>query len=171
MLIRVFLYLLVLCGVYGAVWYFKVDYRYEDLKDYIALLSNVSSMVFTIMGIWIAFLYPNALNRIIDPKKIEIADFSETLEETRRLERIVAAVLQSAIVLTTALLVMAAKTALLKTGFYASHAFCLKTLAISVVAAITAMQIDAVLSVVFANVMFINDIHRKRREKRADRDI
>ncbi|WP_417068185.1 hypothetical protein [Niveibacterium terrae] len=171
MLIRAFIYLVIFVGAYGLVWLFGVDYHYGDLKDYIGLLSSVSSMVFTIMGIWIALLYPNALNRIVDPKKIEIADFSETREETKRLERIVAAVLQSAVVLMVALLVMAAKTALVKTGFYVNNAFVLKSLALSAVAAISAMQVDAVLSVVFANVMFINDLHRKRLEKRADQDI
>ena len=59
---------------------------YNDFANYCTLLVSVSGMVFTIMGIWLAFLYPNALQRIVNPKTIETVDFTEQLEDTRRLE-------------------------------------------------------------------------------------
>lgn len=171
MIARLIIYLIIGGAVFYSTTKFQINYRYEDLKDYIGLLSNVSAMVFTIMGIWIAFLYPNALNRLVSPKKLEVADFSETLDDTRRLERIVAAVLQSALVLTVALVVLAGKTVFYKSGLYADHHLLIKSVTLSVVAVISAMQIDAVLAVALANVMFINDLHRKRREKQSDSDI
>lgn len=142
-----------------------VDFKYEDLKDYLGILSNVSAMVFTLMGIWIAFLYPNALARLVNPKTIEIADFSETLEDTRRLESIVGAVLKSAIVMICAMSIALAKIFIHKTGFYLEHQSVLKHLALSAAGLMSIVQLEAVMGVVFANVMFINDLHRKRHDK------
>lgn len=64
----------------------NINYVYNDFANYCTLLVSVSGMVFTIMGIWLAFLYPNALQRIVNPKTIETVDFTEQLEDTRRLE-------------------------------------------------------------------------------------
>ena len=88
----------------------EIDYSYSDFKNYISALLTASSMVFTLMGIWIAFLYPNALQRLVDPVKIENADFSETLNETKRLEGLVGSVLRSAFVVMMVILVFMLKT-------------------------------------------------------------
>lgn len=149
----------------------KVDYKYDDLKDFIGLMVQIAGMVFTIMGIWIAFVYPNALSRLMDPGKIAIADFSESLLETRRLERIVAAVLVSAAVAVGFTLVVLVKIALWKTDFYCLHRDVIKAAALSFVGFGTLLQFEAVASVIFANVMFINDLHRKRQDRKAEANI
>lgn len=145
-------------------------YRYEDLKDFIGLLSGVSGMVFTLMGIWIAFLYPNALSRLANPSKIEMADFSETREDTKRLEKIVASVLKSAIVLTALLFFSAAKILLSSSDTYLGHTLQFKSAALSMIVVLSCLQLEAVASVIIANVMFINDLHRKRRDIQSEED-
>lgn len=72
---------------------------------------------FTIMGIWLAFLYPNALQRIVNPKTIETVDFTEQLEDTRRLEAIVGSVLKSSFVMITLLVVYLVKLVFSKVIF------------------------------------------------------
>lgn len=151
--------------------HFNVDFAITDFKNFTDALLAVSGMVFTLMGIWIAFLYPNALSRIIDPKKIETVDFSKSLSETRRLESIVGSVLKSGIAVVIVLFIFLTKVILSRLPFYAAHILIFKSIALSTVTVLSFLQLEAVLSVVLANIMFINDLHRRREERQADDDL
>ncbi|MBY4696661.1 hypothetical protein K6W21_21570 [Burkholderia latens] len=158
--------------VLGYIYFIvPVNYGLSDFKNYTDVLLAVSGMVFTIMGIWIAFLYPNALSRIVDPKKIAVADFSESLTDARRLEAIVASVLKSALAVMFVLASYLLKIIICKTAFYANNVILIKSIALSSVTMLSIIQLEAVWAVVWANVMFINDLHRKRQERKADEDF
>lgn len=128
-------------------------------------------MVFTIMGIWIAFLYPNAMNRIVSPDKLVTKDFSESRSDAKRLESIVGAVMISALVMITALLVSLAKMIFIMTPIYIEYRLQVKATALSVLILITFAQLESVFYVVLSNVMFINDLHIKRQTKQADNEL
>lgn len=147
------------------------DYNYSDLEKYMELLLTVSAMVFTIMGIWIAFLYPNALNKIVNPKKVEYADFNDSLNETKRLEGLVASVLRSAFVVTAVVLIFLSE---LVFSFFLTNSeyfLSVKQLVVSLVIVLTFLQLESVFYVMYSNVMFINELHNKREEREADDDI
>ena len=110
------------------------------------------------------------LSRLANPEKVEAVDFSETLEDTRRLESIVAAVLKSALVMMVVLGVSVAKVILYKTFFYSSNIVIFKSLALAILLIITIVQVEAVLSVVWANIRFINELHRKRQDRQSETD-
>lgn len=165
---RYILYIPIFFLICGLSYVFQLDYKYEDIKDYIGLLSGISGMIFTIMGIWIAFIYPNALNRLANPSKIENADFSETLNETKRLEAIVAAILKSSIVAVFLALIVFVKIFLWKSRIYSDNPLAFKSIVLGITSICTFTQIEAVLSVIFANIMFINDLHQKRRDRQSD---
>ncbi|MNJ38912.1 hypothetical protein D3C77_337710 [compost metagenome] len=141
------------------------------LKDYLDTLLNVSSMVFTIMGIWIAFLYPNALMKLINPQKIENVDFSETLKDTKRLEAIVASVLKSATVVASIMLINLLKLTISETTLYKSNSNPINILAFSFAATLTILQLEAIKSVILSNIAFINELHSRREDREADRDL
>lgn len=168
MLLKIISYCIFTAIFFALAINIPINYRYDDYKDFINILVSISGMIFTIMGIWIAFLYPNALSRLANPDKIAAVDFSETLEDTRRLENIVAAVLKSALVMMVALGVSAAKVILYKTLFYSTNIIVFKSLALAILLTITIVQIEAVLSVVLANVRFINELHRKRHDRQSE---
>lgn len=168
---RLGLYILVSLASYAASIRYAHDFKYDDYKDYLTLISGVSGMVFTIMGIWIAFLYPNAINRIINPNTLVVKDFSESRSDAKRLESIVGAILTSALVMISALLITLAKIVLLMTPIYAEHKLQFKSLAIAVVIFMTLAQLESVLHVVLSNVMFINDLHFHRQDRQADQDV
>jgi len=128
-------------------------------------------MVFTIMGIWIAFLYPNAMSRIVNPDKLVTKDFSEAKFDAKRLESIVGAVMTSAIVMIVALLITLAKIILLMTPIYIEHRLQFKAAALSALIFITFAQLESVVYVVLSNVMFINDLHFKRQTRQADIEL
>ena len=148
----------------------NINYVYNDFANYCTLLVSVSGMVFTIMGIWLAFLYPNALQRIVNPKTIETVDFTEQLEDTRRLEAIVGSVLKSSFVMITLLVVYLVKLVFFKSHLYLESQEVIKNTSLALIA-ISYMQIEAVVSVILANVMFINDLHNKREQRDIDDQV
>ncbi|WP_454874793.1 hypothetical protein [Paraburkholderia xenovorans] len=171
MKLRLTIYLVLFAVTEYAFVHFEISYTLSDLKNYTDALLAASGMVFTIMGIWIAFLYPNALSRIVNPEKIKTADFSQTLSETRRLENIVGSVLKSAMAIVFVLILYLAKVVLSKTAIYINHIVIFKSVALSGVTVFSVLQIDAILGVVFANVMFINDLHGKREDRQMNDEI
>lgn len=163
---------LIACATLTIILYkINLNYSYSDFKDYLNVLLGISSMVFSLMGIWIAFLYPNALRRIADPKRFEYADFSETMSETRRLEGLVGAVMKSAVVVLAVMVLFLCKV--IFSGFSFSEATTLKAKApvLSFVLTLSVLQAESIFYVIYSNVMFINDLHNKREDREADNDI
>jgi hypothetical protein len=150
---------------------YPLEYSYSDFENYLGILLTVSSMVFTLMGIWIAFLYPNALSRLVNPDKVENADFDTALGETKRLEGLVGSVLKSAFVVTMIMAIFAAKIVLHQSAFYYSHIVIFKSLALTTVAVLSLLQFESIFYVIYSNVMFINELHSKREDREADADI
>lgn len=152
--------------VYPALLYLgnklSLPYSFASFKDYSEVLLSVSGMVFTIMGIWIAFLYPNALSRLINPQKIETADFSEALSDTKRLESIVGSVLMSAFVMLSILFILLFKLMFNEQELLKLHICFVKNVVLSTVVWLTLLQAKAVANVVYSNIMFLNDLHSKR---------
>lgn len=153
------------------IYRFSLDYRAHDFVQYTSILINVSSMVFTLMGIWIAFLYPNALKRIVDPNRKAKEDFSESLYETKRLESIVLSILKSGVVVLGIMLIYFSKVLLSNTFLYINHLQFIKTVALAWLILLSWLQVEAVVQVGYANIMFLNDLHDKREEGEVDRRI
>lgn len=150
---------------------YTINYLYVDFKEFLLVLLAVSSMVFTIMGIWIAFLYPNALQRLMTSEKVENADFGESLSNTKRLEGLVSSVMKSALIVTVIMLIFLLKIVLSSTPFYLDYLQYIKAMALSLVVLLTVLQLESIFSIIRSNVMFINDLHYKRENKEADADI
>jgi hypothetical protein len=148
-----------------------ISYSFSDLKNYFDTLQAISAMVFTIMGIWIAFVYPNALHRLMDPDKIEVADFSASKGETKRLESLVRTVIDSAIVIIAILFFYAIKLALHKSEIYGSNTEIIKSTALATALSLGILQAKSVAFMISSNIMFLNDLHNKREEREADEDI
>ena len=168
---RLFIYIAVCVGIYFATEKWLYGFLYADYKDYLNLLSAVSGMVFTIMGIWIAFLYPNAMSRIVSPQRLVARDFSESRSDAKRLESIVGAVLASAVVMLAVMLMALAKIFLQSAPFYLSFRVEIKSVALSAAVFFTFVQLESVMNVVISNVMFINDLHFRRQERQADEEM
>lgn len=165
------LYLIMAIVCFSLIYWVGVDYSFNDFNSYTTVLISVSGMVFTIMGIWIAFLYPNALQRLVNPTKIVTADFSEELNEAKRLESIVGSILKSAFVLVTLMVIFLLKLVIFKTDFYLSYRLLFKCASLTIVIVLSYAQIEAVFQVMKANLLFINDLHFKREQREVDEEI
>lgn len=58
--------LLILLLIALASYWLKDNVNYNDIKDILSVLQNISAAIFTIVGLWIGFLYPNAIASIVN---------------------------------------------------------------------------------------------------------
>lgn len=150
----------------------KLNLSYDTVKDYLSNLLVVSTMVFTLMAIWIAYLYPEALDKIKDEEdKVENVDFSEAQAKLRRLEFIVASVFKSAIVAIIVMGIFLFKAIFENVTYLQQVIPYIHTLAPSVLISTFILQFEAVYSVVQANMIFINELHGRKERKEQDEDI
>lgn len=150
---------------------YGLSYTYSDFKDYGNNLLSISGMIFTIMGIWIAFIYPNAILRLQAPRKIKNADFTQALEDTRRLESIVGCIMKSAFVASALCLIFLFKILVFSTPIYKENLQLVKSLVLGGTVFLTILQGSAVVNVMYANFMFIEDLHRRRESRQGDNDF
>ncbi|MCX4025060.1 hypothetical protein H0A36_23480 [Endozoicomonas sp. SM1973] len=123
------------------------------------------------MGLWIAFLYPNALQRLVDPEKIENVDFSEASRDATRLEGLVGSVLRSAFVVMMIMFIFILKLLFTKTTIYNSNANIIDSAALSFSIVLGILQFESIWKVIISNIMFVNDFHKKKEDRQADADI
>ncbi|MDU8455903.1 MULTISPECIES: hypothetical protein [Pseudomonas syringae group] len=154
-----------------AAYFLNIQYSYADFKDYGYTLLTTSGMVFTIMGIWIAFIYPNALMKLKAPQKIQTADFSKSLQDTRRLEKIVGSIMASAGVAVGVSTIYFLKLVLYGLPYALEYRHLLKSGAMGFITFLSLVQVMAIFYVMYSNYLFIEDLHVKREDREADADF
>lgn len=142
---------------------FSSDVTFKDVEPLITILQNTSVMIFTIMGIWIAYVYPNAVLRIVQPSKVTAIYSSEDLERVRLL---VGVVVLSACILAMLLFGVTAKTFLVKTRlFYANRAF-FTGFSLWWLLTLTYAQLFCIYAVIASSVNFIIDLKNLKTKQR-----
>lgn len=146
---------------------YRKDISYQDVLPTISILQNTSAMVFTIMGIWIAYLYPNAILKILTPDKVG-AIFSKNDEA--RIKQIVGVVATSAMVAGCLIVGSIAIPFITKGIAYSLFAEYFTFFGVLVLLIITYAQLFCVYLVIVANINFIFDLdNHKNKSKLASR--
>jgi len=154
---------------------------YADIKDVIAGLQLVSGAVFTIVGLWIGFLYPNAISSIpkndtgegsessaIEAIVKEDADFISSIDDAKRIEKLIYIIIYSALVMLMTLLFMLFKMILPTFLFYTSYHSFFKIIAISIIIYACWLQSKGILQIVFSNFRFVNMLYVKIAKAKLD---
>lgn len=144
-----------------------VSLKYEAYKDTLGALLNVSSIIFAIIGAWIAIIYPRAIGRVFSDQVIKLPEIKEADDDVNYLSELVEIVMVSAFVLMVVLsiqfLVPVAKEfiggKLLQYGRLGI--FCIVTL-------LTVIQLSAVFRVILANYFFLNQLRNKNNKDKID---
>ncbi|QUM75081.1 hypothetical protein HWV00_01835 [Moritella sp. 24] len=139
----------------------------NDLASIVSTLQNLSAAVFTLAGIWIAYSYPQAIAAYTKPKSVSVIPSGET----GRIEKLVLITLTSAFVIVSLLIYNLASVLLKDMPFVIVHRDVFKILAVSFIVYLSINQIRAVLVVMITNVQFINELHHKKSESDADKDL
>lgn len=158
----VFLHLLPLGLIVWISHAYCHDLNSSDIDPIVSILQNVSAMIFTIMGIWIAYLYPNAILRITQPSKVE-AIYSD--EDDSRIQIIVGIVVLSAIVLSLLMIGVIAKPFIIKSTIYKSVPSTINALGLFFLLSLSYIQLMGIYLVIASNVNFIIDLRNKKAKK------
>lgn len=141
---------------------------YSAYKDTLGALLNISSIIFAIIGAWIAIIYPRAIGRVFKGGEVSERALKDADADADYLSELVEIVMVSAIVLMVVLFIQfsvpIAKALLLgKVILYSKYA------AFFVVSLLTLSQLYVVFRVISANYFFLNDLRRKNVDGKVDR--
>jgi hypothetical protein len=161
MLIKIILQMVYITIAAVISFYTFKGITYDSLKDIFTVLLAISAAVFTLAGLWIGYLYPEALSAYTDPDDDSL---KEGTERTLRIERLVLTVFTSAFVMVTSLVLILSKTLISQFPFYLSNIDIFKITALTTCLYLSLIQIKAILAIMITNIKFINDIHRKKND-------
>lgn len=140
--------------------------NFRDYKDTLGALLNISSIIFAIIGAWIAIIYPRAIGRAFKQGDNYGGALDESEADAGYLSELVEIVMVSAVVL-MCVLSLQFLVPLAKHLIFGVWAFRLKHAGFFVVALLVFAQLYAVFRVILANYFFLNDL----RKKNVDRNV
>ncbi|EHJ4099557.1 TPA: hypothetical protein N8Q04_003433 [Escherichia fergusonii] len=115
------------------------------------------------MGIWIAYVYPNAVLKIVQPSKVT-AIFSE--DDLKRVKLLVGVVISSALILLLLLIGITLKTFLTKTIFFILHRQVFSGIGLWFLLSLVYAQLFCIYAVIASSVNFIIDLKNLNTKKR-----
>lgn len=140
---------------------------YAAYKDTLGALLNISSIIFAIIGAWIAIIYPRAIGRVFKG----VTDSNQTQKDAdsdaNYLSELVEIVMVSAIVLMIVLTIQFT-VPIAKTLISDEWVFYSKYAAFYVVTCLTISQLYAVFRVIIANYFFLNGLRKKNVNNKID---
>lgn len=159
---------------------FRDTLRFSDLTPLISILQNTSAMIFTIMGIWIAYLYPEAIVKIINSSKDEVSipnndtvkpfplkkefDKKSYIKNESRIKIIVGIVALSASVMICLIIITLAYPLVINSWIYQTTPSVIRGLGLFVIVTLTYAQIFAIYIVIASNINFLRDITKLKNE-------
>lgn len=139
--------------------------RYQSVVDLLGGLQNASAMIFAIAGIWLAYLYPNAIAGLIKNEKV---DFFTSKQDAKRIEGIVYIIIMSALVLLGVIAFYFISALVKNTHFYSDNKYLLKSVGVSFVSYLIILQAKCVILLILRNVSFINRLFAVINDKELD---
>ena len=137
-------------------------------SNILSSLQNIMSAIFALTGIWLAISYPEAINSYINPKKVSLLKGSE---RTKRIEKITLTIFGTAYALVFSLLIQWANVIfeelLTKNVFENVYTIVCSSL----LAYISIIVIRGLLAILFINFQIANDLHDKKDEAEAIKDL
>lgn len=148
--------------------YYSMDIlTYKDFNPAVSVLQNISAAVFTLSGIWIAYLYPQAISSITSSSKVGLLKGSE---DAKRVENLVYVVSTSALVLFFILLISVFEPIFYKV-IPSDNKVKLNCLIISCLFYLTIIQSISILKIIASNLDFVYRLSYKVTEKEVDDEL
>jgi uncharacterized membrane protein len=150
-------------------WYFSAEIRLESIEKLTSALQNTSAMIFAISGIWVAYLYPNAISGLVTE------EFDQSLKEKSnkalsRLRLIVGVIVLSGTVMAGVILLIIFASLLEGTNFYSDNQDFFKGVGLFAVLFFCEIQLFCIYVVLASSISFIielgNLIGKKNAEKK-----
>ncbi|TLM79937.1 hypothetical protein ACONUD_00745 [Microbulbifer harenosus] len=144
-----------------------VTLDYNAYKETLGALLNISSIIFAIIGAWIAIIYPRAIGRVFKGEELNQPAIKEARKDTDYLSQLVEIVLVSALVLMVVLIAQFT-VPIIQSMKIQSMEVAFKLFGFFVIALLTFSQLYAISRVILANYFFLNELRRKEVEDEVD---
>ncbi|HIF9548969.1 TPA: hypothetical protein ACX6S2_001219 [Photobacterium damselae] len=155
-------HLLVALLVTSVSYCFRNDIKFSEIQSLVSILQNTSAMIFTIMGLWIAYVYPNVILRIVHPSKV-VAVFSDEDELTVKL--LVGVVVLSAATMGLLVLGTSLQVFIVKTSMFATYPNVFSFIGLWFLLALTYVQLFCIYMVIATSVNFVMKLKNVRHSK------
>lgn len=146
----------------------SLNIKPSDLAPILSTLQNISAAVFTLAGIWIAYMYPEAITAFTNSEKISLIKGSE---HVGRIRDLVLIIFTSAFVLAGVLLYNITYFLFSNSDFVVLHSQVFKSLAVAFVCFISINQIKAIASIMLKNIKFIDKLYHLKTEREIEDDL
>lgn len=147
------------------------DFHSTDFINVLGVLLNISSIIFAIIGAWIAIIFPGAIRS--DPGFAR-GDITESLKQTVKdanyLSELFHIVLISAVVIILVVLAQVAFPMLRAFGYFEVEKELLKAVSIVFLLSLTYAQVDSIMIVVSKNYSLLKRVRERVRIERAKND-
>lgn len=162
-------------------------YNYAAVKDVLSTLQNISAMIFTIAGIWLAYIYPKAISAIVKPSTFpkvysSVTEDSEIVSESpeekmtpeekssiekdiNRISMIVETILTSAFVIFIIILINVFKPLIANIDFIKENITIMNKIGCFISLSLVYLQVISLLTITISNIIFLNDIHNEKNRK------
>ena len=164
-----FMKILILFSVSGCIAVGFSEYVVmADVDELLSSMVDISSALFAAVGIWVAYLYPEAISVLTERKNIILMN---GIDHTRKVETLVVNMMVSASVLLTVLLLRFVQFIFENFPLFFHYKGEVKYFVVFVVSVTCLMQIYSLFSLMRVNVSFINRMHSVKLEKKATDDL
>lgn len=140
----------------------------SDLTSLLSTLQNISAAVFTIAGIWIAYIYPEAISSFTNPDKIALIKGTESTEQVKSL---VFTVIISASVLTCTLLFGVFSLLYKNSDLVIENKGFFVLISTTFVVYLSLNQTKAILSVIINTLRFVSKLFYLKTEREVNDDL
>ncbi|WP_139411058.1 hypothetical protein [Aeromonas veronii] len=138
------------------------------MSSILSTLQNISAAVFTIAGIWIAYIYPEAISSFTNPDKIALLKGTESTEQVKSL---VFTVITSASVLTCTLLFSLAAFLYKNSDIVVANKSFFVFISTTLVVYLSLNQTKAILGVILNTLRFVSKLFYLKTEREVNDDL
>ncbi|MEA9393164.1 hypothetical protein SJI19_21930 [Acerihabitans sp. TG2] len=153
-----------ICVFIAYFCYLRINFNL--LKEVLATLQSLSTAIFTIVGIWIGYLYPNAISSIAN----EDVSYIKNEKDAPRIEKLVYILITSALVMLSTLLIYLFKAILPTFDFYMAYKALFKFICVSFLFFMCWTQAKCILSIIISNLHFVNNLHGRLNKAKLNQD-
>ncbi|WP_272664515.1 hypothetical protein [Providencia sp. PROV174] len=148
------------------IYFLKDSLRFRDIKDVVGTLQNISAAIFTIVGLWVGFLYPNAIQGIVSDN----IDYIKNTKDVPRIERLIYVIIVSALVMLGTLVFYIVKALIGNLNIYNEFKWFIKYIALVFVFSLCWLQSRCIFSVIISNFRFANNLYSRINESKLKHD-
>ncbi|USV00409.1 hypothetical protein KFQ06_20670 [Serratia entomophila] len=141
-------------------------FTYNDAKDVFGVLINISAAIFTIVGLWVGFLYPTAMSSIVN----DDISYIKNEKDSPRVEKLVYIIIISASIMIGILFLFLMRAILHTLSFYKEHVYVFRYIGMVYIYFLAWLQVRCVLSLIATNLHFVNQLHGRLNKARMEHD-